>query len=192
MAYYNGTPGKSTLVGSDEDDVMSGHAGSDRLNGGYGNDILRGGSGDDNLAGGHGNDYLQGDSGRDILFGGSGNDILVGGYDADRFVFDDFQYTDGTVDVIKDFKRYEGDTLELKNGVTITGAEFATLPDSFFENGDRQDVRLTLTSQSGDTQTVWLADVISNLPGNSQTTEFNALENYLESLGYTGGIAQAA
>jgi Ca2+-binding RTX toxin-like protein len=193
MAYYNGTSGNSVIVADGNGaDVMKGDAGSDRLNGTHGNDTIKGGSGNDNLAGQQGNDYLQGDSGDDILFGGSGSDFLFGGYGADKFVFDDFNSSNGTVDIIKDFKLTQGDTLLLKNGVMITGAEFAELPDSLYADGARLDVRLTLTSDNGSTQDLWLADVITNIHNKAQGREIAALEDYLESLGYTGGLSQAA
>lgn len=185
MAYYNGGPGNSVIVAGSEDDVLSGDGGDDRLNGGAGDDEVKGGSGNDNLAGGSGDDYLQGDSGTDILFGGSGDDVLVGGVGNDRFVFSDFGFS-GDVDVIADLRLSQSDVIRLDGGVQITGAVFDTLPDSLFENTDRLDVRLTLTSNSGATQTVWLSDVITTgSQGAAQTAD---LEAYLETLGYTGGI----
>lgn len=193
MAYYNGTSGNSVIVADGgEDDVLKGDAGKDRLNGTYGDDTIKGGSGNDNLAGQAGDDYLQGDSGDDILFGGSGNDLLFGGYGADKFVFDDFNYSNGTVDIIKDFKLTQGDTILLKNGVTISQAVFAELPDSLYADGERLDVRLTLTSDNGSTQELWLADVITPIEGKAQGRQMDALHEYLESLGYTGDLSLAA
>lgn len=193
MAYYNGGSGGTTIVadgnGSDE---LKGDGGNDRLNGTHGDDKLKGGSGNDNLAGQAGNDYLEGNAGDDILFGGSGNDILFGGYGADKFIFDDFNYSNGTYDIIKDFKLSQGDTIQLKNGVEITNAEVAELPDSLFENTDRLDVRLTLTSDNGSTQTVWLSDVVTEKANKAQARDLAALEDYLETLGYTGGISHAS
>lgn len=193
MAYYNGTSGGSVIVSDGSgDDVLKGDAGNDRLNGTHGTDRIKGGSGDDNLAGQEGDDYLQGDSGNDILFGGSGSDFLFGGSGADKFVFDDFNYTGGTVDIIKDFKLAQGDTLFLKNGVMVTGAALADLPDSLYADGERLDVRLTLTSDNGSTQDLWLADVVTGIDNKAQDRQIAALEDYLESLGYTGGLTQAA
>nr|WP_324255281.1 hypothetical protein [Sphingomonas sp. PL-96] len=193
MAYYNGGPGDSVIVADGNgSDVLSGDAGNDRLNGTYGSDLIKGGSGDDNLAGQAGDDYLQGDSGDDILFGGSGSDFLFGGYGADKFVFDDFNYSDGTVDIIKDFNLPKEDALVLKNGVTITGATFAELPDSLYADGEHLDVRLTLTSDNGSTQDLWLADVVTAKHNTAQHNQVAALEDYLESLGYTGGLSLAA
>lgn len=193
MAYYNGTSGDSVIVADGNGkDVMKGDAGDDRLNGTYGSDKIKGGSGNDNLAGQEGNDYLQGDSGDDILFGGAGSDFLFGGYGADKFVFDDFNFSNGTVDIIKDFKLSQGDTILLKNGVTITGAELAELPDSLYADGERLDVRLTLTSDNGSTQELWLADVITANAGKAQGRQMEALQDYLESLGFTGDMSLAA
>lgn len=193
MAYYNGGSGNSVIVSDGNGaDVLSGDAGNDRLNGTHGSDLIKGGSGDDNLAGQAGNDYLQGDSGNDILFGGSGSDFLFGGSGADKFVFDDFNYSNGTVDIIKDFRLTQGDTLLLKNGVVISGATFAELPDSLYADGEHLDVRLTLTSDNGSTQDLWLADVVTAKDNKAQDRQIAALEDYLESLGYTGGLTQAA
>ncbi|MBB3911559.1 calcium-binding protein [Sphingomonas desiccabilis] len=193
MAYYNGTSGDSVIVADGNGaDVLKGDAGNDRLNGTHGTDRIKGGSGDDNLAGQQGNDYLQGDAGDDILFGGSGSDFLFGGYGADKFVFDDFNHSDGTVDIIKDFKLTQGDTILLKNGVTITAAEITDLPDSLYADNERPDIRITLTSDNGSTQELWLADVMTEKDNKAQDRQIAALEDYLESLGYTGGLAFTA
>lgn len=193
MAYYNGTSGDSVIVADGNgEDVLKGDAGNDRLNGTHGTDRIKGGSGNDNLAGQQGNDYLQGDAGDDILFGGSGSDFLFGGYGADKFVFDDFNHSDGTNDIIKDFKLTQGDTILLKNGVTITAAVITDLPDSLYADNERPDIRITLTSDNGSTQQLWLADVMTEKDNAAQDRQIAALEDYLESLGYTGGLAFAA
>lgn len=81
-----------------------------------GNNSLKGGKGSDVLDGGAGKDKLDGGKGDDILIGGAGKDVLKGGKGADVFVF---QFAaDSTVkgkgrDTILDFKRKDGDTIDL-------------------------------------------------------------------------------
>lgn len=71
------------MVGSNNDDVMTGTSLSDVLIGGGGNDILRGRGGNNILSGGDGDDTLTANNGRNILYGGDGNDLLsaLGGDD---------------------------------------------------------------------------------------------------------------
>lgn len=83
MAYLIGSSGIDILTGLDEADSMYGTDGNDRLSGGKGNDYL---------------------------VGGYGNDVLTGGSGADAFVFNDLY--EG-IDTIKDFKWYEGDTIQI-------------------------------------------------------------------------------
>jgi Ca2+-binding RTX toxin-like protein len=86
----------SSLVGTDERDVISGTkqdekilglGGDDTLNGFGGKDIVRGGDGPDEMSGGYGADTIYGNAGndnlidapdkdRDFLYGGMGNDLV--------------------------------------------------------------------------------------------------------------------
>ena len=68
-----------------------------------GNDLLTGGAGDDTLRGGAGNDTLEGGPGQDRLTGGKGMDVFLFGSAADA---------DG--DVITDFRRSQGDRIDLR------------------------------------------------------------------------------
>lgn len=63
----------------EDDDVLSGGAGSDLLDGSAGHDTLDGGSGNDQLFGGTGSDVLMGGEGEDTLSGGKQADNLSGG-----------------------------------------------------------------------------------------------------------------
>jgi Ca2+-binding RTX toxin-like protein len=74
------------------------HAGSD--------DVLLGGAGADTLHGGGGADLLEGQAGRDTLLGGRG---------ADRFLYRSVTDSpaDGSHDLIEDFRRDEGDKVDL-------------------------------------------------------------------------------
>jgi Ca2+-binding RTX toxin-like protein len=95
LSYYN------QILGTFEDDIITGtqfadlifaFGGNDIIFGGQGNDCIIGGGGDDfifgnagsdHLVGGEGNDILKGNSGEDKLTGGLGFDILDGGDDFD-------------------------------------------------------------------------------------------------------------
>ncbi len=72
------------LVGSSQNDTLTGSSGINRLDGGNGDDALFGLEGNDTLLGGNGSDVINGDAGADRLIGGSGNDDLFGGAGRDR------------------------------------------------------------------------------------------------------------
>ena len=80
----SGTAIADHIEGRGGDDVLKGAGGSDFLFGGVGNDELRGGAGNDVLFGGKGADELHGGVGNDELRGGAGNDMLFGGKGADE------------------------------------------------------------------------------------------------------------
>jgi Ca2+-binding RTX toxin-like protein len=70
--------GNDSVVGDNGDDVLSGEAGNDELFGGNQNDTLYGGADDDMLDGGGSADSLQGGLGNDTVVGGAGADSLLG------------------------------------------------------------------------------------------------------------------
>lgn len=76
----------ATILGSLEDDHLSGNGGDDSISGGHGNDDLYGDLGDDSLSGGSGNDHLYGEAGDDSLTGGDGNDTVSGGLGEDSIL----------------------------------------------------------------------------------------------------------
>ena len=79
-AYYAGTSGSETLVGSNANDLMLGRGGNDTLKGRGGNDVIRGGIGNDRLYGGPGRDVIVGEAGNDRLYSRDGQrDTLNGG-----------------------------------------------------------------------------------------------------------------
>ncbi len=95
-----------TILGNEEDNVLSSLAFDDVLDGRGGNDTLDGGEDNDTLNGGEGDDSLIGGTGDDILDGGTGNDTLDGGEGTDTAVFvgnqADFEVeleADGSVEV---------------------------------------------------------------------------------------------
>ena len=139
------------LLGRNVSDRLSGDAGDDIIHGGIGNDWLFGGAGGDtiygggwadhifgengfdSLDGGYGNDHLHGGTGNDELNGGVGDDVLLGswgkdevtgGAGADRFVFGSVKETGRfyvSADIITDFKRWEGDLIDLSAIDAIAG-----------------------------------------------------------------------
>jgi Ca2+-binding RTX toxin-like protein len=80
--------GGETLIGTDNNDLITGRQGDDVLIGKLGNDTLVGGLGNDLLYGNQGEDLLNGNQGNDSLYGGKGNDIVRGGKDNDRVLGD--------------------------------------------------------------------------------------------------------
>jgi VCBS repeat-containing protein len=139
-----GQSGHDRLFGGEGDDSLNGGSGNDLLDGGAGSDVLAGGSGqnwldggagDDSLSGGSGNDVLDGGAdadvlngsgGQDALRGGAGRDSVTGGSGADRFVFDDDDFSSAVrsgSDLIRDFVRADGDKIDLSLVDAITGTE---------------------------------------------------------------------
>lgn len=68
-----------TIMGTDDDDVITGTLGNDVIDGGAGNDTIAGGGGDDIICGGPGDDTIWGNIGDDLLIGGDGDDKVRGG-----------------------------------------------------------------------------------------------------------------
>jgi Ca2+-binding RTX toxin-like protein len=108
--------------GDAQGDVLSGIEGlngttfSDLLMGDNGANSLTGYDGDDTLKGFGGDDVLHGGNGHDVLTGGKGADFLAGASGPDAFVWtsiDDTGTTTATSDRVGDFRRAEGDVLDL-------------------------------------------------------------------------------
>ena len=76
------------------DDIIIGNNGNDCIFAGEGSDIVFGNNGDDNITGGQGNDIIKGASGDDTLKGGIGLDMIDGGDDIDRCIIIDEQNSD--------------------------------------------------------------------------------------------------
>ena len=77
------------LVGSAENDTLTGSNVANVINGSFGNDTINGADGNDTLDGGAYDDNVNGDGGNDILRGGTGDDTLNGGAGLDRAMYDD-------------------------------------------------------------------------------------------------------
>jgi Ca2+-binding RTX toxin-like protein len=71
--------GVERVVGTQDNDSVTGSVGADQLDGQGGNDTLQGGGGADSVAGGDGDDALNGGAAADTLDGGAGSDTLIGG-----------------------------------------------------------------------------------------------------------------
>ncbi|WP_170548653.1 MULTISPECIES: M10 family metallopeptidase [Ruegeria] len=131
------------VVGSAQDDIITGNdqinyllggAGNDVLDGGIKDDVLRGSKGDDLVMGARGWDTLYGGNGNDTIVGGIGRDIMTGGADADTFVFNSI--TEGSAirqkaDLIMDFTRGV-DKIDLS---AIDASEVLAGDDTFLFNG---------------------------------------------------------
>jgi Ca2+-binding RTX toxin-like protein len=102
------------ILGSLEDDHISGNGGDDSISGGHGNDDLFGDLGDDSLSGGVGNDRLFGEAGDDRLIGGDGSDKLKGGHGKDDL--DGGSGTDAA-----DYSDKTGAVVVTLNGATAAG-----------------------------------------------------------------------
>ena len=84
--FINGLGGNDILEGRGGDDEILGGLGSDDIGGGDGNDSLFGEDGKDRISGGSGEDSLNGGGNNDTLIGGSDNDILEGRNGDDRLI----------------------------------------------------------------------------------------------------------
>ena len=68
--------GITSVIGSNEGDLLLGSQDADSLEGGNGRDVLEGRAGDDDLNGGADGDLIIGGEGDDTLTGGAGDDIF--------------------------------------------------------------------------------------------------------------------
>ncbi|WP_150468241.1 calcium-binding protein [Francisella sp. SYW-9] len=80
----SGSDWSESLIGNEGNDTLKAGKGNDTLQGGQGNDKLYGDDNNDTLEGGLGDDYLDGGPHNDVLIGGEGNDTLQGGYGNDK------------------------------------------------------------------------------------------------------------
>jgi large repetitive protein len=79
----SGTNVADLIFAEEGDDIIMGLKGNDCIFGGDGDDIIFGNEGSDNISGGDGNDIIKGQSGDDIIVGGFNVDIIDGGDDID-------------------------------------------------------------------------------------------------------------
>ncbi len=86
---FFGGVGNDTLNGCAGFDKILGGDGNDLIYGGTGNDVVDGEAGDDRILGQAGNDALRGGTGNDTIEGGTGNDTMLGGAGNDSLTGDD-------------------------------------------------------------------------------------------------------
>lgn len=84
-----GTQGDDVIVGTSCGDDINGGAGDDNIDSRGGDDVILGGDGDDHIVAGEGDDTVFAGRGNDIVFGGAGNDRISGGAGDDRLYGDD-------------------------------------------------------------------------------------------------------
>ena len=101
----SGNGGDDIVEGDEGDDKIFGNAGDDVLQGNIGNDKIDGGGRNDILIGGDEDDILSGEDGDDILYGVIGNDIMRGGTGANEFVCGE------GVDTVLDYNPSQGDVI---------------------------------------------------------------------------------
>ena len=82
----SGLGGNDLLQGLGGNDQILGGSGEDLVSAGRGNDTVEGENGNDNISGNDGNDDLRGGDGQDNILGGDGNDLIGGGAEADRLL----------------------------------------------------------------------------------------------------------
>jgi CSLREA domain-containing protein len=75
----SGGRGNDAFLGMGGNDEFQGSVGADSACGGGGRDLLIAGPGRDRFSGEAGNDRVKGESGDDLLYGGPGRDLLTGG-----------------------------------------------------------------------------------------------------------------
>ncbi len=73
-----------TILGTTDDDDLSGTALGNLISGGLGNDTVSGLEGNDKIYGNQGSDVLFGNQGNDTIFAGQDADTVYGGQDADE------------------------------------------------------------------------------------------------------------
>lgn len=165
LAAIDGEP-TEIILGSTDDDGLSGTGGKDLAFGYQGNDTIETGEDADVLWGGAGNDVLNAGSGNDKLFGGAGNNILTGGDGGDTFAIGDDQgdnvitdFTNG-LDVIGLTGTLTFDQLEIDtqgNDVEIrlanSGQRLATLSNVAIDNISQSDFVLIPNSERETEQT---------------------------------------
>lgn len=173
-----GTTDNDSLTGDGADNIIYGGAGHDTLNGGdgtdslegeAGHDTLNGGDGDDGLAGGEGNDNISGGDGTDVLDGGDGDDNLNGGAGMDNLYGGD-----GT-----DTASYAGsDTavnVNLQTGVNTGG---------WAQDDSLSSIENLIGSDHGDTLAGdWLANVIDGGAGDDNLSGGDADDILIGGLG---------
>jgi Ca2+-binding RTX toxin-like protein len=109
----DGAGGTDVLVGGDGNDRIDGGGGNDSISGEDGDDVASGGAGADVIQGSSGNDELMGGTGDDLLSAGAGNNVLHGGDDGDLL------FNSGGMDSLEGGRGTDGVTFSTPTGVTV-------------------------------------------------------------------------
>ncbi len=116
------------LIGSIDDDFITGLAGSDTIDALAGSDTIRGKEGDDLIFAGEDNDLVLGEFGNDTIFGNEGDDCILGNQNNDLIVGGEGNdILDGNLD---------SDTIFGNEGSDIL---IGGLGDDFLEGGSGSD-----------------------------------------------------
>jgi hypothetical protein len=126
-----GTQNDDTITGGALGGTLSGNGGADIINGGDGDDTINGGAGNDTLNGQGDDDTISGGDGDDTITGGAGQNTLTGGDGADNFIWTAVANTTFTdIDTVTDFET-GSDTLTF----SIAGSGGADVIDFSFASG---------------------------------------------------------
>lgn len=139
-----GTRNNDVLTGSSADDTVTGLAGNDDIKGGAGKDIIDGDEGNDRIDGGEGNDTLVGGEGGDMIDGGADNDSILGGAGADMLkggTGDDIIYGDAGDDIIAG-----GDGTDVLIGGSGDDEIFGSNGDTLSGNGGKDHFKVAVSS----------------------------------------------
>ena len=155
---------KLSLIGSNEDETLSGYNySSNIIKGNGGDDTLYGQEGNDTIDGGEGNDIIEGGSGNDTLIGGAGNDTLNGGIGDNVYVYNKGDGNDTIVDT--------GGTDIIKFGQGINKEDLVAT-----KSGDEHYKDITLTFKNSPSDSIVIKEVFigENIKANNkiETLEF--------------------
>jgi Ca2+-binding RTX toxin-like protein len=176
----SGGAGDDTIIGSIANHAFTASSSDTTENllyGGAGNDWLQaiggktntldGGDGNDTLIGGTGSDTLTGGTGSDRLVGGAGKDAHTGGSGADKFVFHkgDTAASLSSADVITDFRRAEGDKIDvIGTNVSYFGGYDAT-PEANEVSYYRSGSNTIVTFNDGGVHSIVLQNLVLTMTG---------------------------
>jgi Ca2+-binding RTX toxin-like protein len=146
-----GTSQNDTITGDVGNNLIQGGAGNDRIDGGSGNDIIDGGSGNDSINGGIGDDTLNGGDGNDILFDSFGVNTVIASAGSDtidgRFSTIDYRGLSGPIGILGGATGAPGVSLSVLKGTfsSSIGTD-AFIGGAAGENSDR--LKINANSQN--------------------------------------------
>lgn len=131
-AYIDLAEGFASLTGDPDGESVDRFSSIENAIGGDGADTIVGGRDEERLAGAAGGDSVAGGGRNDTLAGGLGSDTLTGGDGADRFLFENAELLDESVDRITDLSRRDQiDLSAIDANVNRGGNQAFTLADAF-------------------------------------------------------------